>query len=104
MVNRILSFLGEISFSIYLVHFAVLRATIGLIPTALAPTTHLLVLYATVLSLSSLVAWLTYSAVERPMISVGRRLTRYRGPKTLFECPEQGEAPVPGTNQCEKLI
>jgi peptidoglycan/LPS O-acetylase OafA/YrhL len=73
--------LGQISFSVYLVHFAVvalareptrwLAATIGDAPA-------LWIGYASVLGVSAAVATATYEYIEKPGIALGRRLTSQR--------------------------
>jgi exopolysaccharide production protein ExoZ len=74
-VNRPLSFLGEISFSVYLVHFVVLHALGNLHRTGLSPVIRIVLLYFMTLAISSLVAWLCYRLIERPMAKVGHRLS-----------------------------
>lgn len=75
IVNRPLSFLGEISFSIYLVHFAILHMLGDFAWTGWSPLARLISLYGATLAVSSLLAWGCYTWIERPMIKVGRRVS-----------------------------
>lgn len=84
-VNRWLSFMGEISFSVYLVHFAVLHALGNLGWTGLSPAFRVVCLYCLTLAIASLVAWLCYRWIERPMTKVGHRLSERIGAPRLRE-------------------
>ena len=72
-------FLGDISYSLYLVHFIVMAATyhfIVLNVPVLAADLHVLLaaMVAAVLAVSTAVSYLTFRYVERPGIALGRRL------------------------------
>jgi peptidoglycan/LPS O-acetylase OafA/YrhL len=82
LVNRSIALMGTISFSAYLIHFSVLRL-FDIFPTALhthargiasvgAFTIGLVVAIAVTFAAS----WLSYRAIELPMISAGRSLVR----------------------------
>jgi peptidoglycan/LPS O-acetylase OafA/YrhL len=82
LVNRYAVAMGKISFSAYLVHFALLRVT-SLMPDALGTQTTgytailaFTVGLALVLSLTFVVSWVTFHVVERPGIALGKVLTR----------------------------
>jgi peptidoglycan/LPS O-acetylase OafA/YrhL len=67
--------LGTLSFSVYLIHFAIITALIGAHPSL--PGAHGLdyaLFYALVLGASYLIAEVTYRTVERPMIRLGGQL------------------------------
>lgn len=79
MVNRAIVWLGRVSFSAYLLHFAVLDLWLAMFP-AMAQATGveaivrcLLLLAATVLSTFAL-SWVSHRTVELPMIDLGHRV------------------------------
>lgn len=74
-VNKPLSFFGEISFSLYLIHFAVLHYVSYIIPRTSSAILDLGSIYILTMLFSSFFAWLTYRIVEMPMIAVGRHLS-----------------------------
>jgi peptidoglycan/LPS O-acetylase OafA/YrhL len=77
-VNAATRYLGDISYSGYLVHFAVLdtaeRVLRHFTPLARHPLSHLAVLYAGVVAGTVVVATITHRLVERPGRDAGRRL------------------------------
>ncbi|MEE4454508.1 acyltransferase [Novosphingobium resinovorum] len=77
LVNPVLGFIGEISFSIYLVHFAVLHALGDMQALALPGWQRLLLLYGATIAASSLVAWVCRVVVEQPMVRVGYRVSTW---------------------------
>lgn len=76
LVNRLTVFLGKLSFSMYLVHIAVLKilgnAQINLLFGS--GDLNSLLFFLFVLTLTAGVSWLTYRFVEKPGIALGRRL------------------------------
>ena len=81
LVNPATRFLGRISYSVYLLHFAVLRLAQNSLDTFLPPAWQrslpaFLILFTATLAGTSGVAWLTYRSVERPGIEFGGRLAR----------------------------
>ncbi|MAK60023.1 MAG: hypothetical protein CMK09_03495 [Ponticaulis sp.] len=79
LVNPVLAFLGEISFSLYLVHFIVIHFLEPFIPGALPPYMQLIILFLVVLVVGSLLSTLTYRYIEQPMVKLGRRLSNSIG-------------------------
>lgn len=84
-VNKFIVSLGKVSFSVYLVHFAVL----GMIDRLLGQVLHFpktgfmaiayfFCLTAGSLILSFLIARVTYQMIERPFITLGKNLTKKR--------------------------
>jgi peptidoglycan/LPS O-acetylase OafA/YrhL len=86
LVNRPLSFLGEISFSVYLVHFAVLRFAAPHVHAA-RPALHFALLYLATLAGSIVVATITHRLIEQPMIALGHRLSRRAAPALTAVTP-----------------
>lgn len=76
--NRPLHWLGERSYSIYLVHVFVLLQLEGLVKTLPGPRTGLLVIGVIAIPLTLLVATLTYRFVERPFLRMRDRAPRLR--------------------------
>jgi peptidoglycan/LPS O-acetylase OafA/YrhL len=66
--NPVLAFMGKIGFGLYLLHFPVFQAVNATIDAG--PAIRLAVAMPIVVGL----AWLAYNLVERPMISLGRKL------------------------------
>jgi peptidoglycan/LPS O-acetylase OafA/YrhL len=76
LVNPVAVFFGQISYSLYFVHFAVLqycylRWPTGL-PVAGPPATPLA--YLLLLAAAGAISWVTYRVIELPGIALGRRL------------------------------
>ncbi len=89
LVNRCLNRLGELSFSCYIVHFALLTMAARYInvnrfsrlPENLQPGIHFICLGGVALILTWMVSTLTYLLIETPGIRTGRRLiTRWEPP------------------------
>lgn len=72
--NPIFRWIGKLSFSIYILHFVVLKLLMiafnGLFPITGDPGT--LTLFLTGLILSSVISFITYSFVEKPGIEIGK--------------------------------
>jgi peptidoglycan/LPS O-acetylase OafA/YrhL len=82
MVNPFTQLLGRISYSGYLLHFALLALVVEIsqryFPDWSAHNTRqFLFLLAATLALTIPAAWLTFKWVESPFISLGARLVRY---------------------------
>ena len=82
LVNPATRFLGRISYSVYLLHFAVLLLALNslgvLLPAAWQRSlSAFLLLFAATLAGTSGLAWLTYRCVERPCVDLGSRLARH---------------------------
>ncbi|MDO6416087.1 acyltransferase [Sphingomonas sp. BIUV-7] len=74
LVNRFLSFFGETSFSIYLVHFGVLHWLIAVAPVIGSSAGQFVILYVFTLIISAFIGIICYKCVERPMVKIGRRI------------------------------
>lgn len=75
--GRVLPFIGRISFSLYILQFAVLGALhplVGPMATALGPLPALVVLFLTALLVTGALAWCSWRWIETPMIAQSRRL------------------------------
>jgi peptidoglycan/LPS O-acetylase OafA/YrhL len=91
MVNPVTCFLGRISFSFYIVHFAIMDAEIRLLHAHFdgmfsRPALAYLVLMMVTLALTIPVSWLTYTFIEQPFIRLGSKIVRrlnalYAAPK-----------------------
>jgi peptidoglycan/LPS O-acetylase OafA/YrhL len=83
LVNRFIALIGEISFSMYLVHFAViyLLTSIGL--TALFKRGDLssALFYLCVVTVSALISRFTYAQVESRGIALGKRIIKKYDPR-----------------------
>ncbi|MDX3909797.1 MAG: hypothetical protein QHC67_08260 [Sphingobium sp.] len=72
-----LSYLGKISFSLYLVHFAVIHFTRGVVELLPGPPEVVFLQYALlVLGIGILASTLTFHLIEQPMIKIGQQLSR----------------------------
>lgn len=76
MSSPAMIYLGHISFSLYLVHFAVLFVLDRIFPYTGVPLVDLVLLYTLALGGSAFLASAFYHGVEQPMIALGRKLTR----------------------------
>lgn len=73
----VLPFLGDVSYSIYILHFAILGMLVPLqapLAEALGPAPAFMVLYGLTLVIVTPCAWLTYRYVERPAIAFAKPL------------------------------
>ncbi len=81
LVNPVTQFLGKVSYSAYLLHFAVLEAALNSLDTFLEPEwqeglpAFALLFVVTLLGTAPL-AWLAHRCVERPCIELGAGLIR----------------------------
>jgi len=86
--GRFMTHLGEISFSLYLLHFAVLKVLLPVIrraEAALGWAVTLPLAYVATIALAGLLAHFTYNYVERPFIRAGRKA--FAGSRTTAETP-----------------
>lgn len=76
VVNRLTVLLGRLSFSMYLVHIAILKVLSGTaLPGALGDgNLNSVLFFVFVLALTAAVSWVTYTFIEKPGIAFGRRL------------------------------
>ena len=74
-VNPVTTWIGKLSFSMYLTHFAVLDALTALgISSRFAPTDlGVLSFYALVVITAAAISWVSYRFIERPGIAAGSR-------------------------------
>lgn len=79
LVNKISKFIGEVSFSMYLIHFFVLDVVVLLIgnkiQTQLPSSMALIVIYVLTLIISIFLSYLSYRFIEQTGIRVGRKLS-----------------------------
>ncbi|WP_405004880.1 acyltransferase [Kitasatospora purpeofusca] len=76
---RVLTWLGAVSFAMYLVHVPVLYATAGVImkrPTMASPASDKLLWFGAYLALVLVASQLLYSLVEMPMQSLGKKVIK----------------------------
>jgi len=93
--NKLMRFLGEISFSLYLIHFAVLKFFEHLLPTSLTGFTRYGILALLTFTVSSLLSWITYRTIESKGIEWGNKLIRKYSKNTAA-------SPVPAVKQLAK--
>jgi peptidoglycan/LPS O-acetylase OafA/YrhL len=82
VVNRVVSGIGTLSYSCYVLHFAMLRLADGIVqrewfgplPDPFGPQAHFLALWFATLALSITGSLVTYNLIERPGILLGNRL------------------------------
>ena len=86
-INQPIQVLGQVSFSAYLLHFAVLHALPRLLPNLFdvhAAGWHAIftcgLLWVCVVPVTFAMSWATFRLVEKPMINVARHLLLPRGP------------------------
>jgi len=79
IVNPFTVFIGKISFSLYLIHSAVLHFmnTYGFVDFHFNPLTNFVIRYTVLLGVSSAVAFITYRYIERPGQQVGRKIIEF---------------------------
>jgi peptidoglycan/LPS O-acetylase OafA/YrhL len=78
--NKITRFLGEISFSLYLVHFIVVYALADYCPLPADPYLKFITLLVLTISVSAAISWVTYNYIELKGIAFGNRFTRSKPP------------------------
>ncbi len=76
LVNPLTVLLGKLSFSMYLVHIAILKLLSGTrIPAAMGEgNLNSVLFFLFVLAITAVVSRMTYSVIEKPGIALGRRL------------------------------
>jgi peptidoglycan/LPS O-acetylase OafA/YrhL len=84
--SRVLRFLGDISYSLYLLHFVVLCTVVKLFTllqwaSGTSVSIYVLAVLATCVTstITIILAWLSYVYVEEPGIKLGKRLLRFLG-------------------------
>ncbi|TIT90821.1 MAG: hypothetical protein E5W59_13300 [Mesorhizobium sp.] len=101
--NRFFHLMGELSFSIYLIHLLVLQPVAAFVITQyghdlVAPLRFAIVLLI-VLPTVSLLSWITYNLIEIPGQKAGRFVVQRFGRKTMLETTPASAAahdPAPG--------
>ncbi|MDX8434826.1 acyltransferase [Mesorhizobium abyssinicae] len=101
--NRFFHLMGELSFSIYLIHLLVLQPVAAFVITQyghdlVAPLRFAIVLLIVVPTVS-LLSWITYNLIEIPGQKAGRFVVRRFGRKTMLETTTpvaDAHAPAPG--------
>jgi peptidoglycan/LPS O-acetylase OafA/YrhL len=73
--NRAMTWLGEVSFAFYLLHFVVLATVRKLLGTRMLGTPEWIALTAAEIGIAILLAWALYALVERP---ITRRFSKSR--------------------------
>lgn len=93
-LNKLICFYGEISFSAYLVHFALLPFTLSLVNKVIIivgfdinPTLRLFMLWFMASLFTLLMATLTYYSVEKSGIKLGNKLIRFLDNKLIKHKP-----------------
>jgi peptidoglycan/LPS O-acetylase OafA/YrhL len=83
IVNPIVTYIGKISFSLYLVHFAVIHwmQQFNIFDISGIPILVFLYRFAMVLILSCIVSTVTYRLIEEPFQQIGKRIIRSREAK-----------------------
>ena len=76
LVNAAIIHIGRISYSAYFVHFALLATADGFAAQFAPGAPAFAVAFSFVLACTIAISTVTYSAVERPLIKLGRRLLR----------------------------
>lgn len=83
IVNPVITFIGKISFSIYLIHFAVLYWTkkitdpyLQSLDNKIESYLYLVLLYVFVLAVSSIISYVSYKFVEIPGQQMGKRIIK----------------------------
>ncbi len=78
IVNAALRHIGRISYSLYLIHFAVLDGVAAMVLPIISnatPVQQLLLIYGGTLTASAALATITWRCIELPAIALGRRIT-----------------------------
>jgi peptidoglycan/LPS O-acetylase OafA/YrhL len=74
--NKLMRFLGEISFSLYLIHFAVLKSFEHLLPASFTGFSRYGMLALMTFAVSSFLSWITYRTIESKGIEWGNKLIK----------------------------
>lgn len=79
LVNPVIRWIGRISFSVYLTHFAVIFILRDFVFSGASFTgnSQLIGAFALVLTLACAISWMTYHMVEQPGIALGKRLVQW---------------------------
>lgn len=79
--NPVIRFLGKISFSVYLTHFAVLHwmREFKLVPFAESPTINYAIKLTATLAISAAISWVTFRYIEEPGRKFGSKLIARMG-------------------------
>ncbi|HVX48941.1 MAG TPA: acyltransferase [Chitinophagaceae bacterium] len=80
--NRVTRFLGEISFSLYLVHFIVIYVLEDYFPFAANPYLHFIELLGLVILTSAVISKLCWRFIEQPGIAAGNKYIKRRAHET----------------------
>ena len=82
LVNGVLAKIGRVSFSMYVLHFALLAPVLAAVRRLVGPDASglrvLAVYYPLLVAISVACAAVTYAAIEQPGIALGRRLAGWR--------------------------
>ena len=82
--QRWVSYIGALSFSIYIWHFAVLGVITLILPTSYRSGNFgLLILFTLTAVFSILTSSLSYHLIEKPFVRLGRKITRRPPPAAL---------------------
>jgi peptidoglycan/LPS O-acetylase OafA/YrhL len=76
LVNRLIILIGRCSFSIYLLHFAMIGFAFRVASLFDDPTFRTAALFILTTALTTAISILTFKFIERPMISLGNRIVR----------------------------
>jgi peptidoglycan/LPS O-acetylase OafA/YrhL len=83
-INPLATALGKVSFSAYLLHFAIIRLTVAKYPSAfhadsvgISAVAAFAAVWVVVVVLTSAAAWCSYRALELPMMTLGGKLARF---------------------------
>jgi len=82
-VNRIICYIGKVSFSCYIFHFVVIRIVRQLLRAGYLPfffelsaVMKLIIFYLITVGITVLFAFISYRYIEEPGIKLGRRIIR----------------------------
>ena len=78
LVNPIIGWIGKVSYSAYFVHFALIQTAPMPNNISASPSLNYLVVFVTLTICTVGASSITYLLIERPAISVGNRLLRWR--------------------------
>lgn len=79
LVNPLIRWLGRVSFSVYLTHFAVIFIFRDFIfsEANFSGTGQMLTAFMGVLAVACVISWVTYHMVEQPGVALGKRLIKW---------------------------